>query len=115
MIRKTDDFTLRTNLRGGEGSLEFHTLLTPDELAGKVTLFARVVMPPHSSIGYHPHLENVEYYCILSGEGLFQEPDGSSVPVSAGDVCLIRRGESHGLSNPGNHPLVMLAVIVEPQ
>ena len=113
MIRKTDDFTPRPNLRGGEGTLEFHELLTPEELAGKITLFSRVVMPPHSSIGYHPHLENVEYYCILKGEGIFQEPDGSVSKVVAGDVCLIQRGQSHGLSNPGNAPLEMLAVIVE--
>ena len=113
MIRKSDEFEIRTNLRGGQGALEFHTLLTSEELSGKITLCSKIVMPPHSSIGYHPHLENVEYYCILKGNGVFQEPDGSYTDVSSGDVCLIRRGQSHGLANPSDEPLELLAMIVE--
>lgn len=113
MIRKTDEFTPRVNARGGKGTLEFHTLLTPEECAGKVTLCSRVVLPPHSSIGYHAHTTDVEYYCILKGRGVFTDENGVDNAVSDGDVCLIRKGQSHGLRNDSEAPLEMLALMVE--
>ena len=113
MIRKSDEFTLRPNARGGEGAIEMHTLLTSEEVAGRVTLCSRVVVRPHSSIGYHAHPDDVEYYCILSGKGVFTGADGAPEPCAAGDVCLIHKGDSHGLENPNDEPLELLAVIVE--
>lgn len=113
MIRKSDDFVLRPNARGGRGAIEMHTLLTPEECDGKVTACNRIVLPPQSSIGYHAHLEDVEYYCILKGKGVFYGADGCAVDAVEGDVCLIRRGESHGLENNSDEPLEILAIIVE--
>lgn len=113
MIRKTDAYTPRTNARGGEGTIEFHTLLTPEECAGRVTLCSRVVLPPHTSIGYHAHTDDVEYYCILKGRGVFTDENGAEKAVGGGDVCLIKRGQSHGLANPYEAPLEMLALMVE--
>lgn len=113
MIRKTDEFTPRTNARGGVGTIEFHTLLTPEECAGKVNLCSRIVLPPHSSIGYHAHTADVEYYCILKGRGVFTDENGVDNDVADGDVCLIRRGQSHGLANHSGEPLEILALIVE--
>ena len=113
MIRKTDEFTPRTNARGGVGTIEFHTLLTPEECAGKVTLCSRIVLPPHTSIGYHPHPNDVEYYCILRGTGVFTDENGVDNEVSDGDVCLIRKGQFHGLANNSDAPLEMLALMVE--
>lgn len=113
MVRKTDDFTPRTNVRGGEGTMEMHPLLSGDEMSGRMTLCARMVMPPHTSIGYHPHPDDVEYYCILKGSGVFRGADGQPETVGAGDVCMIRKGESHGLENPFDAPLEMLAMVFE--
>lgn len=113
MIRKTDECVLRANARGGQGTIEMHTLLTPDECAGKVTLCSRVVLPPHASIGYHQHVDDVEYYCILKGCGIFRGADGEPTDIVEGDVCLIRKGESHGLENNSEEPLEMLALVIE--
>lgn len=113
MIRKSDEFTLRANARGGRGAIEMHTLLTPDECAGCITACNRIVLPPQSSIGYHSHIEDVEYYYIMKGKGIFYGADGQAVDAVEGDVCLIRRGESHGLENNSDEALDILAIIVE--
>lgn len=113
MIRKTDECVLRSNARGGVGTIEMHTLLTPEECAGKVTLCSRVVLPGHTSIGYHTHTDDVEYYCILKGNGIFTGTDGEPLRVVEGDVCLIQKGGSHGLENDGDEPLEMLALVIE--
>lgn len=113
MIRKSDDFTPRANARGGRGTIEMHTLLTPEECAGKVTLCNRIVLPPQSSIGYHAHTTDVEYYIILKGKGVFTGEDGKAVEAVEGDVCLIKKGESHGLENNSEEALEILAIMVE--
>jgi mannose-6-phosphate isomerase-like protein (cupin superfamily) len=35
------------------------------------------------------------------------------VPVKAGDVTIVRPGESHGLANTGKEPLVFVDVIAQ--
>ena len=113
MIRKTDECVLRPNARGGVGTIEMHTLLTSEECAGKVTLCARVVLPPRASIGYHAHTDDVEYYCVLKGSGIFRGADGEPVEAVEGDVCMIRKGESHGMENNTDMPLEILALVIQ--
>jgi mannose-6-phosphate isomerase-like protein (cupin superfamily) len=100
------------NARGGEGSVYFYDILGKDELMGHGSLYARVVIPPHCSIGVHFHEHNTEPYYILSGEGVFTDVDGSRTRVTAGDICTIPVGTSHGLANEGEEDLVIMALII---
>ncbi|AGA68109.1 mannose-6-phosphate isomerase [Desulfitobacterium dichloroeliminans LMG P-21439] len=111
MIRKTIDETVY-NARGGEGRVVFSHILTKEELMGHGNVYAKVTIKPHSSIGYHQHVGNTEPYYILSGKGIFTDNDGTKTEVGAGDVCVIKVGEHHGLENLTDDDLVMMALII---
>ncbi|MCD8249557.1 MAG: cupin domain-containing protein [Lachnospiraceae bacterium] len=110
MVRKAE-ITLSKNARGGEGTLEMHHILKPEELNGHGRFYAMVKFPPHSSIGVHEHIGETEPYYILSGHGIFIDNDGSRIPVGPGDVCLIECGQSHGLENNSDEELRLMALI----
>ena len=104
---------LRENVRGGQGTLTMYPLLTEMEMAGQMTLCSRLVLPPHSSIGYHRHTEDVEYYAVLEGSGLFTGSDGIPERTGPGDVGIIEKGGGHGLENDTDEPLIILALVFE--
>ena len=110
MIRRTQPREVK-NARGGEGSVVFYDVLEASELNGHGSLYARVVVNPHSSIGWHQHVGNTEPYYILSGKGIFVDNDESRTEVFPGDACLIEVGQWHALENPNDEPLEMMALI----
>ena len=55
MVRKTN-VVVQQNVRGGEGTVEFHHILAEEELYGHGKLYAKVVLKPHSSIGMHQNV-----------------------------------------------------------
>ena len=111
MVRQ-ETLTVRRQVHGGNGEVYMYGVLTPEEMMGHGTMYSRVVLPPGSSIGYHTHVGNTEPYYILKGEGIFTGPDGERVRVTAGDVCLIACGQSHGIENAGADNLEMMALIL---
>lgn len=62
-------------------------------------------------MGYHKHVDNEDAYIVISGAGLFKDADGKEYPVKAGDMTIVRAGQSHGMTNNGTVPLVFIAVI----
>ena len=111
MIRKTD-VKFVPNLRGGEGTIELRHILSKDELMGHGTMYAHVIVPPHCSLGFHQHIENTEPYYVIKGNGIFVDNDGSRSEISAGDVCVIEVGQSHGIENPNDEPLEIMALVI---
>lgn len=111
MVRKEQPIE-KEHLRGGDGSVTISHILTEEELMGHGSMYAKVTIHPHSSIGYHQHVGNTEPYYILSGRGIFLDADESRIPVEAGDICTIQPGESHGLLNPYDEPLVIMALVI---
>ncbi len=100
---------------GGRGTLSGAYAFTRDK-AGKDQAIKEVswlTLLPGASIGYHPHVTNEDTYIIVSGTGVFKDKDGKDYPVKAGDVTIVRKGESHGLANTGKEPLVFVDVIAE--
>ena len=95
MVRK-ENLVVKHEIRGGTGDVYMYHILEENELMGHGTLYARVVLPPGSSIGYHRHVGNTEPYYILK----------------AGDVCVIACGESHGMENTGKEDLEIMALII---
>jgi mannose-6-phosphate isomerase-like protein (cupin superfamily) len=98
MVRKPELET-RFNVRGAPGSVEFHHILSEEEMMGHGTLYARLVIKPGSGIGWHQHVGNKEPYYILSGHGKFTDNDGTVTMVGPGDVCCIECGQSHSIYN----------------
>lgn len=111
MIKQTKELVVIENSHGGIGSIEIHKKLTKEDLVDGLSLFAKVVVKPNSTIGYHQHKDDAEAYYILQGTGVFLNHDKKRIPVKAGDLCLIKKGQSHGLENHNNNELEMIAIV----
>ena len=105
----------RKDVAGGHGTVYGEYAFTRDKAlkdqAIKEVSWLR--LNPGDSIGYHQHVTNEDVYVIVSGEGVFKDKDGKDKPVKAGDIMIVRKGESHGIANSGKEPLVFVDVIAE--
>ncbi len=102
----------REAVRGGKGTVDFYHVVPKDKTDDYVHMFAKLVINPASSIGWHQHVGETEPYYILSGEGLFTDNDGTKTVVHPGDVCLIKNGDYHAIENLSEtEPLSLMAVI----
>lgn len=110
MVRKAK-IAVVEHARGGEGSVEFHHIVSAEELNGHGSLYAMAVLRPHSSVGWHQHVDNTEPYFIIKGKGIFVDNDGTRTEVGPGDVCVIEVGQSHSLENPYDEELVFMALV----
>ena len=97
-IVKMDGFTLEK-------------LIGPAEMADKVGLYARVIVPPNGAVPYHKHEGNGEVYYFLSGEGEYSD-NGAVRTVKPGDVTWTPDGSSHGVENKGATDLTFMALII---
>lgn len=110
MVRKAN-VKIVEGLRGGKGQVEIHHIVSPDELNGHGTMYAKVILKPGCSIGYHQHVDNTEPYYILQGKGTFVDNDMSVTEVGPGDVCYIEVGQSHAIENNSDEDLVFMALV----
>ncbi len=82
---------------------------------GHGRLYARIVLAPGSSVGWHQHTRDTEPYYILRGEGDFiegrSEDDRNVTRVHAGQVCVIEVGQWHSLENNSDGELEFMALI----
>lgn len=111
MIKKERVVTVE-GLRDGKGSVEIHHILEGEDLMGMGTMFARVIVKPHSSIGWHQHVGNTEPYYILKGVGTFVDNDGTKTEVHPGDVCSIKVGQWHAMENNTDEDMEMIAFVM---
>jgi len=100
----------KERMRDGEGAVHF-TYLLDGSTQKNARMFAELTLNPGSSIGYHRHDSETEYYFILSGTGIVND-DGKEVEVKQGDSVITGNGASHSIKNTGSVPLVFHAVIV---
>ena len=98
MIRKANIVT-KNSIRGGSGDLEFHYILSAEELADHGRMFARMIFKPGSCTKWHQHEDSKEIYYVLSGTGRYTDADGSVHTISAGDVCLADYNHWHCVEN----------------
>ncbi len=100
MIKTADrqQVRVRERLRGGEGALVFHDLLTQEESFGAGKLFSRTVIPPGASIGTHTHEGEFEMYYLLSGDAEVLD-GGEWSAIRRGDVHVCANGEAHAIRN----------------
>ena len=102
----------KENHAGGKGAITIEKVLTVNEL-GENDMFAKVTIPPGSSIGYHEHHGNTETYHILQGEALYND-NGTEMKISAGTTTYCPDGEGHGIENcAAEGDLVFMALIIK--
>lgn len=97
------------HLRDGEGAVTKRTL-APAQPDLHQKLLARFTIKKGCSIGNHTHTGEVEYYYILSGEGVVTEDCGET-SVFPGDVVVTGWGQSHSIRNECDKDLDFVAVI----
>ena len=100
----------KERMRDGDGVTRLCYLLD-GSTQKNARMFAEVTLKPGSSIGYHKHESETEYYFIISGNGTVND-DGKDVQVKPGDAMITGNGASHSIKNSGSVPLVFHAVIV---
>lgn len=99
------------NLQKGEGVIEMIHLLEKEEFHGHGRLFARFIIEPGDSIGYHIHENEQEVYYLLKGQGLYNN-NGKEIVLKEGDTALCKNGEGHSIKNTGEGDLEFIALIV---
>jgi mannose-6-phosphate isomerase-like protein (cupin superfamily) len=113
MIKRFSDMEkeVRERMREGTGTAEIVHVFRKEELKGKARLFARMLLPPGSSIGYHRHDGEEEIFSIISGVATVND-DGVVFELGPGDAVLTIGGASHSIANQGSEPLEFMAVIL---
>lgn len=99
------------NKAGGKGEIYITHLLTQKEMVGQCGMFAKVVVPPGSSLGVHQHNGNTETYHILQGKALYTD-NSETCEVKPGDTTFCADGDSHGIENIGDEDLIFMAIII---
>ena len=80
-------------------------------MMGHGSMYAKMVLQPGSSIGWHQHLGETEPYYVLSGTGKYSDADGKERLIGPGDVCLIQCGGFHSVENTSAvQPLEIMAL-----
>ena len=97
------------HMRDGEGTV-IKTFVAPAAPDMHLRLLARFLIRKGCSIGNHAHHGEVEYYYILSGQGVVTENDGEKT-VNPGDVVITGWGQSHSIRNEKDQDLEFVAVI----
>ena len=103
---------IRREVRGGCGEVIFnHIYSKGTELNPNMRLFAKLVLKPGDSIGWHIHEKEDEIYFILSGTA---ETDDNGVKriLQTGDSTITRSGEGHSITALGSENLELIAAIV---
>lgn len=110
MVIKANEMPQKeSEMRGGNGTIQQVQVVIPAQMI-HARLFNKLTIKKDCSIGYHVHNNEVEYYYILSGEGIVTEPDGEKT-VNAGDVVITGWGVGHSIRNEKSEDLVLLAII----
>ena len=113
MIKRDKDFQseVRKEMRGGKGEVTVRNIWTPKtELKSNYRLFAKLVLPPGASIGFHIHDREEEVYVVLRGKAEVDD-NGVTEVLNEGDTILTGGGEGHSVRNVGDTDLILMAVI----
>ena len=112
VINKQDMTTdVREKMRGGSGSVELMHVVPSDALPSKSRLFSVITLQPGCGIGTHEHTDEAELFYVLEGEGVICD-NGEDMPFVKGSSHVCGSGESHGVTNTGDKPLVFIAAII---
>ena len=114
MIKKFDDrnVSIKENLKGGCGALEFRQIASAEELLNKIKMYTNITIKPNDSVGYHRHDGEEEIMLINKGEGTYCD-DGVESLICQGDVAICFDGHSHSIQNKANENLEITAIIIE--
>jgi quercetin dioxygenase-like cupin family protein len=113
MIRRLSELATerKSGIHGGDGAALTTDYLANGEMDGVVTA-GRVVLEPGASIGEHPHPNHDELYLVVEGNGT-GILDGGQFPITAGDMYLLKAGQSHGMVNDSDQALAFFMLMTK--
>lgn len=113
MIIRSEEMSneVRSRMRGGDGEVLATTLFEQGLCNPKIKLFKLLTLEQGSNIGYHVHENEQEMFYVLSGKGEYND-NGTQTVLNAGDSCITKSGEGHGVGNTQKVPLKLLALII---
>jgi len=114
MVVRNEEYVkdIRTSMRGGMGEVEILDLMPAEYSNEKCRLFAKVTLKKGSSIGFHPHIKEVETYYIISGTAVAYDDNDKETVLNPGDGMYTGFGASHSIKNINEEDLVFIALIL---
>lgn len=97
------------NLRGGEGSCTLYKL---QDLPIQYNMFAKIVIPPASSIGLHTHLGDEEIIYCLEGKGKVIV-EGEIKELTTGMINVCKENHAHSVINDSDDDLVIIGIVTK--
>ena len=88
--RKTDIFERQA---GGKGNTIMEHIVDEKVYGGKIAAYARVILKPGCSLGYHKHEGTSETIYILQGTALYND-NGTENTLTAGAVVFCPEGKA---------------------
>lgn len=68
-----------------------------------------LLLPPGVSTPAKPHVDETEFYYVMSGSGT-AKVGGETAPIRAGDAVPVNLGETSSIENSGGEPLELMVV-----
>lgn len=111
MLTKFDNIQpiIVNNLRGGEGSCTLYKL---EDLPVQYKMFAKIVIHPNSSIGYHAHIGDEEIIYVLDGCGKVIV-EGETKELLPGMINVCKENHYHSVINDSNNDLVIMGIVTK--
>lgn len=97
------------SMRGGNGTIYLQKV---QEVEKPVKMYAKITLPPKSSIGYHMHVGDQEFIYVLKGE-LDLVKDGQPSKLKAGEFDYTKANFEHGITNNTETDVEILAIVTE--
>lgn len=94
------------------GGAEINAIIENEEFFGSGRMFAHVRLHKGEAVDWHTHTDEIEYYYILSGTGIFTNSDKTEQTVVAGDVCTMELNGGHAIRQTGEDALEFIALIL---
>jgi quercetin dioxygenase-like cupin family protein len=97
------------SMRGGNGTIYLQKVLDVEK---PVKMYAKITLPPMTSIGYHMHVGDQEFIYVLKGE-LDLVKDGVASKLKAGEFDYTKANFEHGITNNTSEDVEILAIVTE--
>lgn len=109
--KKVDVFS---NRFGGNGDVIMEHYIDEKLLNDTVNMYAKVILKPGCSLGYHQHNGNNETIVILQGIAQYND-NGTEMELAPGTVMHCPDGEFHSIGNAADakKDLILQAIVVK--
>lgn len=113
MIRKNSEMVVdeKVELLGGAGTVYMKHIYKADELDAKTRICCEVTLPPHTSVGAHPHKGEEEVYYITKGVATVDD-NGVEKTLNVGDAMHTGNGLYHSIANNTDEEVQFVALVV---